>query len=229
MVVLPMRTHNTPRHHGEPLNPLTTSHGGGHGLVELPLLVDGGKGQATAVPVDGPHPAVTASGSQFLVTLRRHDRPYLPFEPVPSITADGNHHGVVDAGLMVRMNGDEADAKSMATPWTDPAGTVTGAANQAIVPFLAHYHRTGGASSTTEPSPTMTTHDRCGVVEPASVSIDDCGFRMMEPHEAGAAMAFPDSYTVEGSKRTRVKLYGQAVTPPVSAEISARAIESLAG
>ncbi|MDQ1536827.1 MAG: (cytosine-5)-methyltransferase 1, partial [Actinomycetota bacterium] len=99
----------------------------------------------------------------------------------------------------------------------------------AVVPFLAHYNRTGSATSGEEPSPTMTTRDRCGVVDPTAVAIEDCGFRMLEPHEAGAAMAFPDSYQVDGSKRTRVRLYGQAVTPPVSAEISSRGIASLAG
>ena len=224
-----MRTHNGPRHPGEPVAPLTTSHGGGHGVVELPLLVDGGKGEATAVPAQGPNPAVTANGSQFLVTLRQRGTASPMSEPLAAVVASGGHHGIVDAGLMVRMNGDKVDAASMASPWSGPAGTVTGAANQAVVPFLAHYNRTGSATSGAEPSPAMTTRDRCGVVEPAAVSIEDCGFRMMEPHEAGAAMAFPGSYKVDGSKRTRVRLYGQAVTPPVSAEISSRGIASLAG
>ena len=95
------------------------------------------------------------------------------------------------------------------------------------VPFLAPYNRTATATSGLEPAPTLTAKDRAAVVEPSSIDVMDCGFRMMEPHEAGAAQAFPASYEVHGSKRVRVKLYGQAVSPPVAGEITGRAIASL--
>jgi DNA (cytosine-5)-methyltransferase 1 len=205
MVVVPMRTHNGPRRPGEPLAPMTTAHGGGHSLVELP--------------------------PEFLVTLRNHAEARSTGEPIPGLTADGNHHAVVDpGGLMVRMNGGMGQAGTMATPWDEPAGTVTGAGNQAVVPFLTHYYGNSrpGYSSGRHPAPTQTGNDRNGVVDPQSVAVDDCGFRMMEPPEAKAAMGIPHGYVIEGSKRVMVKLCGQAVTPPVSGFISARAIESLA-
>lgn len=226
VVIVPMRTHNNPRDPGEPLSPLTTSHGGGHVVVELPYLVDGGKGTHPAQPATGPGQAVTGWGSQFLVTLRNHGEARPLGEPVGSLSAQGNHHG-----LLVRMNGGTEDAGPMGTPWEHPAGTITGAGNQAVVPFLTAYHTNGrpGSSSACDPMPTQLARDHHALVEPRSIEVDDCGFRMLEPHEAGRAMAFPREYLVDGSKRTRVRLYGQAVTPPVSAHISGRSIDSLAG
>lgn len=222
-----------PLHHGE-TGPTATPFDwpertqSGRAETGVAVFVDGGKGKHPASPATWPGQSVTAEGSQFMVTLRNHAQPYLPgAEPLPGLTADGNHHGIV--GLMVRMNGDLADADTMARHWDEPAGTVTGAGNQAVVPFLTQYygHSNPGSSAGHDPIPTQTGKDRHGIVEPLSIAVEDCGFRMMEPHEAGAAMAFPANYQVHGSKRTRVKLYGQAVTPPVSALISERGIESL--
>lgn len=205
MVVVPMRTHNGPRRPGEPLAPMTTSHGGGHSLVEMP--------------------------EEFMVTLRNHAEARSMGEPIPGLTADGNHHAVVDPrGVMVRMNGGMDQAPAMATDWYDPMGTVTGAANQGVVPFLSHFygHARPGYSDVRHPAPTQLGNDHTGVVEPVSIAVDDCGFRMMEPLEAKAAMAIPHGYEIVGSKRVMVKLCGQAVTPPVSGFISGRAIDSLA-
>jgi DNA (cytosine-5)-methyltransferase 1 len=56
--------------------------------------------------------------------------------------------------------------------------------------------------------------DRHGLVEPTTLRVEDCYFRMLQPHEIGAAMAFPADYEVGGTKRDRVKQYGNAVTPP---------------
>jgi site-specific DNA-cytosine methylase len=206
VVVVPMRTHNGPRRSGEPLAPLTTSHGGGHSLVEMP--------------------------EEFMITLRNHADARSMGEPIPGLTADGNHHAVVDpgGGVMVRMNGGMDQAAAMATDWRDPMGTVTGAANQGVVPFLSHFygHARPGYSDIRHPAPTQLGNDHTGVVEPVSITVDECGFRMMEPLEAKAAMAIPAGYEIVGSKRVMVKLCGQAVTPPVSGFISGRAIDSLA-
>jgi DNA (cytosine-5)-methyltransferase 1 len=126
------------------------------------------------------------------------------------------------------MNGDMADAPSMALPLDGPTGAITGAANQAVVPFTVTYNRTGEPKPVDGPVGAVTATDRHGLVEPIAVEVEDCGFRMLEPHEAGAAMAFPAAYKVGGSKRDRVRQYGQAVTPPVAALILERAMESLA-
>ena len=46
-----------------------------------------------------------------------------------------------------------------------------------------------------------------------------CRFRMLEPHEIAAGMAFPSTYLWQGTKRERVRLAGNAVTPPVARDL----------
>jgi DNA (cytosine-5)-methyltransferase 1 len=58
-------------------------------------------------------------------------------------------------------------------------------------------------------------------------AVEDCGFRMLQPHEIGAAMAFPGSYKVLGTQREQVKQYGNAVTPPVMGLLVRRCLEVL--
>lgn len=195
-VVLPMRTHAGPRRAAEPFSPFTTSHGGGHGLVEL---IDGGKNRRPARPSTEPGPAITATGSHFLVTLRNHGEARPAHEAMGAITAGGDRGGM-NHGLLV-----------------------------GAVPFLTHYYgRSGSGSSAAEPLMTQASHDHHALVDP-DVDPMDCGFRMLEPPEAKRGMAIPDGYSIDGySKRTQVALAGHAVTPPASTELSVRAIASLA-
>lgn len=74
----------------------------------------------------------------------------------------------------------------------------------------------------------MATRVHQGLVEP-EVDIDDCGFRMLEPHEIKAAMAFPSEYVITGNKREQVKQCGNAVTPPIARMLLPRVIASLTG
>jgi DNA (cytosine-5)-methyltransferase 1 len=121
----------------------------------------------------------------------------------------------------------------------EPLATQTARQTQALVtardhhallsmPFLTDYHGQGGAQPVSDPSGTVDTRDRRALVEPAW-AVEDCGFRMLEPHEIGRAMAFADDYIVLGNKRDRVRQYGNAVTPPVMGEILRRCIDSLSG
>jgi DNA (cytosine-5)-methyltransferase 1 len=66
-----------------------------------------------------------------------------------------------------------------------------------------------------------------GDVEAAEAMVDDCTFRMLQPHEIGKGMAFPDDYIVKGSKRDQVKGYGNAVTPPAARDLVGALAESL--
>lgn len=58
-------------------------------------------------------------------------------------------------------------------------------------------------------------------------AIEDCGFRMLQPHEIAAAMAFPADYVVLGNQRERIRQYGNAVTPPVMTELFKRCVATL--
>lgn len=140
-------------------------------------------------------------------------------EPAGTISAGGIHHG-----LLVRNYSGGAE---MAKPLDAPAGTITTVDHHALV---IDYHGDGKpARPVDEPHRTMDSRDRYGLVEPAS-DIEDCGFRMLQPHEIKLAMAFPADYVVLGNKRAQVKQLGNAVTPPVSKTFGELAVfRTLAG
>lgn len=100
-----------------------------------------------------------------------------------------------------------------------------------VVPpaLLIGNYSPGWARPVTEPTGTVTTYDHHSLLTmpQAKPGIDDCGFRMLQPHEIQAAMAFPSSYVVLGNKRDQVRQLGNAVTPPVMAQILERAIATL--
>jgi DNA (cytosine-5)-methyltransferase 1 len=95
-------------------------------------------------------------------------------------------------------------------------------------PFLAAYNSTAVATSASDPMSTQDTRDRLAVVEPGpEPRVEDCYFRMLQPHEVQRAMAFPREYKVLGNRRDQVKQLGNAVTPPVMSMIFERCVESL--
>lgn len=94
--------------------------------------------------------------------------------------------------------------------------------------FLTYYYGTQNASGITDPVHTVTATDRAGLVGKLDgLTIDDLTFRMLQSHEIGKAMAFPEKYVVLGTERDRVKQYGNAITPPVEKMIMERCIEAL--
>lgn len=163
----------------------------------------------------------TSPTHALLVPLRTHGTAEpAHVAPVPTVVAGNAGHA-----LLIRNYSGGAE---MARPVSAPTGTVTAVDHHAL---LVDYHGPGHpwqAHPTSDPMGTVETVDRRGLVEPA-VAVEDCGFRMLEPHEIGRAMAFDDGYVVLGNKRDRVRQYGNAVTPPVMSMILGRAIATLAG
>ena len=173
------------------------------------------------------HPTITASDDRhsLILRLRGTDACHLAqaarstSAPLSTIAADGNHHG-----LLMRNNTARGNQGQMVTPLTEPARTITSAGHQSL---LIPYYRTGRARPVTDPVPTVTSIDRTALVE-AEAAVDDCGFRMLEPHEIAAAMAFPVGYIPDHlTKKDRVKLAGNAVTPPVITWPCARILHAL--
>lgn len=112
--------------------------------------------------------------------------------------------------------------------------------------LVPYYSASETAKPTSDPIGTLTTVDRYALVTPpldtvaasgnhhglVDVSEDDvmaCRFRMLEPHEIALGMAFPASYRWQGTKRERVRLAGNAVTPPASRDLLTACIPSLDG
>jgi DNA (cytosine-5)-methyltransferase 1 len=174
-----------------------------HGLVVETAYAgrgDADKSRSTMEPLR------TATGQQtqaLVVPMREHGRA-VPSdgEPLSTVVASSSEHA-----LVVTLRGtSDAAIEATARPANDPLSPQTTQRHDAlVVPLRTH-----------------------GIAEPR-VAVEDCGFRMLEPHEIGRAMAFDDSYVVLGNKRERVRQYGNAVTPPVMSLILARAIASLAG
>jgi DNA (cytosine-5)-methyltransferase 1 len=164
------------------------------------------------------HALAAPLANGLVVPLRRNGNARPTDEPIPTIVAGGTHHG-----LVMRNNCGGAE---MVTPTGEPVRTVTTKGHQSL---LMPYYGTAVARTVDEPAPTVTTRDRCALVDP-DVVVDDCGFRMLEPHEIAAAMAFPVGY-IPGDlpKKHQVKLAGNAVTPPVMAWIVGRITTALRG
>jgi len=66
-----------------------------------------------------------------------------------------------------------------------------------------------------------------GLTEWTAEDINQCEFRMLEPHEIMAGMAFPKTYQMTGNKREQVKQSGNSVTPPAARDLGTIAVESL--
>lgn len=135
--------------------------------------------------------------------------------PVWTVTASDDRAALV---VPLRRNGH-------AQPVRRPVPTVTagGSHHSLLVP----YYGRGRAQPVGRPLPTVRTRDAHALVEVEAV-VDDCGFRMLEPHEIAAAMAFPNGYIPSTyTKKDRVKLAGNAVTPPVMQWLCGRLLQAL--
>ena len=130
---------------------------------------------------------------------------------------------------------------------SDPLATVTAGGNHhgLVLP----YYRTGVAKPTSHPLPTVTTVDRAALLQSPVAQydslaellealhrrksralqhlLDNCGFRMLQPHEYAAAMEFPADYRWRGSKRDRVRMAGQAVPTNMARDLVACGVESM--
>lgn len=179
----------------------------------------------------------------ILTTLRGTNTPKHTSEPLDTVAASGNHHG-----LLVPSGGTWHET---AHPTSDPMRTVTTRENHGLL--VPYYSGSESAKPTTQPIGTLTTRDRYALVmrnntprgnpaqmvtpaseplrsllatgptpsllEPTTIDPNDCTFRMLEPHEIAAGMSFPHDYKWAGTKRERVRLAGNAVTPPAARDL----------
>jgi DNA (cytosine-5)-methyltransferase 1 len=140
--------------------------------------------------------------------------------PMSTVTASGNHHG-----LVVPYYG----ASEYAKPDSEALGTLTTRDRFALI--TRHNSSKGdGAEMTTpagEPLRTLTTAGHQSLTTGSVPELEDCLFRMLEPHEVAAGMAFPADYLWEGNRRERVRMAGNAVTPPAARDLVAAVAESL--
>ncbi|SEO82977.1 DNA cytosine methyltransferase [Actinacidiphila rubida] len=219
------------------------------GLAIPPLLVPvEGREEKRAAPATDPLRTQTARNETglawlpFMVKLRGggdQGRALSAFDALGTVSADGNHHAVATPphlpaelpAMLMRNNGSKGDGGEHCTSVAEPARTLTTAGHQSLVTWehlLVPYYGNGTARSVAEPVGTLSTRDRYALVR-GDVDINDVLFRMLEPHEIGRAMSFADSYVVLGSKRERVRQYGNAVTPNAAEVILCALVEAITG
>jgi DNA (cytosine-5)-methyltransferase 1 len=216
--------------------------GSNHALVSPPLLVPvEGRDGKDALPVTGPARTQTARAETglavppFIAVLHHSSETEAITEPLRSATAhSGNPQAPLDpeaAAMVMRNNTPRGDPGQMCTPATEPLRALTTTGHQSLLTWahlLVPYYGTGRAHPVAEPAGTLTTRDRYAMASPA-VDINDVLFRMLEPHEIAAPMAFLPGYVVLGSKRERVRQLGNAVTPPVAEILIAALVETITG
>ncbi|MEV6340975.1 DNA cytosine methyltransferase [Nocardia vinacea] len=98
------------------------------------------------------------------------------------------------------------------------------------VHLLVPYYRTGRAHPIAKPMGTLTTRDRFGLLGiNREQLLGQCTFRMLEPSEIRAGMAFPATFKALGDKRTQARGYGNAVTPAAAEVIGCALVEAITG
>lgn len=177
--------------------------------------MNGGFNSTHAKSVEAPMTTVTNTGSQQqlvtanLLHLRGNCDAKDCAEPLHTVSAAGTHHGVVEYTLSPEH---EEGALRVAA-------------------FLISYYGTENVSAAGDPTPTITTKDRLGLVTVTIkgtpyVIVDIC-LRMLQPSELYKAQGFPDDYIISHgadgkpfTKTQQVHMCGNSVSPPPMAALA---------
>ena len=115
-------------------------------------------------------------------------------------------------------------ASETAKPTSNPIGTLTTVDRYALVTLRNH----GETRPVTDPMATVTASgNHHGILNITEDDVMACRFRMLEPHEIALGMSFPGDYLWQGTKRERVRLAGNAVTPPAARDLVMVVAESI--
>lgn len=188
---------------------------------------DGGKVRS----IDEPLSTVTSKAEHLLVapciaplrgTSPSHRSTHSVEAPLSTISAGGQHHGLVAAFLAKHYTG------VVGQEMNQPIGTVTSVDHHSLVhAFLVKFYGNGGQwASCDEPMHTLPTKDRMGLVMVAGepYRIADIGLRMLQPRELARAQGFGDDYLLSAPdnrglslpKHAQVRMIGNSVCPPMA-------------
>ncbi|MET7890032.1 DNA cytosine methyltransferase [Streptomyces mirabilis] len=137
---------------------------------------------------------VTVDPEPFVITYRQNANPALATEPVTTVTAQGNHHGLVVPGGPV-----PAELR-----------------NTLVIPY-----RKAAVKTAAEPVHTLSTRDSAALLRSAP-AVEDCFFRMLKPREQMDAQRFPSfprRYIVLGTQAEQTMQAGNAVSVNVARHI----------
>lgn len=201
----------------------------------------GGKVKPTTEPL----PTQTSRASQAVVSpmlMNQATAPRTVDEPMNTVA--GSH----TPGLVVSLNHSSERSRSLEEPFAtimphvrpwlltmrqsmqardvdDALSTVSAGGNNHAL--IYNYRRGEPFSPIDDAIKTVTAHAEQHALVNPPYSVEECGFRMLEPHELKLAMGFPQDYTILGNKREQVKQVGNAVCCPVAYMIAVRVVEAL--
>lgn len=185
----------------------------------------------------------------FIATLRgggSAKTPHRVTDPATTVSASGNHHGLVTPPEMLVPYYGNGSARTV----DQPVGALTTKDRYALAEsasevridraaVAAQVARIDEIDAKIQATPKAKRAAVKAALEPeardAGLRLADAGlagldFRMLEPHEIRRAMAFDDTYTVPfGSKRQVVRGFGNAVTAPVSEVLFSALVEAITG
>lgn len=207
-----------------------------HGMIVPPFLVETAFSHAPEDRFYASHSALTTQTTRatmalvlpYIVTLHGKSTASPLTDALPT-QVGSQHHWLALPFLSSYYGTNEGASVAGAMP------TVTTVDKHGVVvpPFIVSYYTResgmGAALARADESlPTQPTWPVHYVATPgAKPTVEDCGFRMLQPHEIQKAMAFPAEYRVLGTQREKVKQLGNAVTPPVMSMLIERCVESL--
>lgn len=202
----------------EPADTVTTGN-------KLGLVVANRRNAVAKDAATTPLHALDTKGSAYLVEptqidLRGSNAPRLVSNaPLSTVAASGQHHGL--AYVVANYN-----PGWMRPVGEQPIGTTTTTDSHALLTYRngVDARRLGEPLTTTS---TVAGHALMDGIE-AEIDINECRFRMLEPHELKVATGFSPDYFLAGSKRDQVKQIGNAVTAPAEAELVRRVMEAIA-
>lgn len=197
------------------------------------LVPAGGTWRDGATPTTVPMPTrTTRENDGLLVPVEGRDGKTASSTSEPLRTCTTRN----ETGIAIPFVAELRGGGSKHRPVTDPLATVCANGNHHGVvtrddpALLVPYYGNGTPRPVSEPAPTVTTVDRASLIQAGPLpAVEDCLFRMLTPQEYAAAMAFPQDYIWLGNKRERVRLAGNAVTPPAAEVLVSALVEAITG
>ncbi|GAA5229231.1 DNA cytosine methyltransferase [Arthrobacter cryoconiti] len=211
---------------GEPFATQTTSY-----TRSLLVPVEGREGKQAA-PVDAVMRTQTTRNETGLLIppliMRNNSAPagqesYLSkpvSEPLGTLTTAGHQSLIIPPGNNLLM---EYYGKGQVFPISKAIPTISTTARHALITTMrgtSPEHLASSNAPITDPLRTISAGgNHAGITEWTVPEVEDCEFRMLEPYEISAGMAFPKNYIMTGNKREQVKQAGNAVTPPAARDL----------
>lgn len=199
-LIIALRNNTAAQRTADGLLPTIAAGGNHHGL----LVPCGGSRNDTAAPLDRPLRTRTTTESE----------------------------GLLQFPAMVLRN-QNSRGGNMCTPVEEPVRTVTASCLQSLIRWDHHllfpYDAKRNLRTLDRPLPTQTTVEGDAVLG-AAIAVEDCTFRMLDVHEIKAGSAFPAGFRMTfGSRRDRVKMLGNAVTPNAARDLIGMLVEAITG